>query len=381
MNERERFLATMHYQPRDRAPICDFGFWDETIQEWHKEGLPESVVGGHDSGPDSLTTKYFGMDVYAGGGGLNTGLCPAFEYRVIEDQGDHEIVQQYDGVTVRRKKYMGSIPEHHGHLLTDRASWEKHYKPRLDPDAAGRFSNLEDAKKVWQDDDYPYPKVASGGSLFGWIRDWMGMENVSYLVYDEPELFEEMVETITDCIVETNRRAFENGARYDGVSMWEDMCYNSGPLLSPSIFKKVLVPQYKRISELFNKNGTGIIWIDCDGKIDELIPMWLEAGINCMFPIEVGTWDGNPVRFRKEYGKDLLLMGGFDKHILARTKGEIVAEILRLTPLVEEGGFIPFCDHRVPPDVPLENYLFYLDTARRVWGKNSNLKPVEWSVS
>ena len=95
-----------------------------------------------------------------------------------------------------------------------------------------------------------------------------------------------------------------------------------------------------------------------------------------MFPLEIGTWGADPVRYRKEFGKDLLLMGGFDKHVLARSKREIEQEVYRLSPLVEEGGYIGFCDHRVPPDVPLENYLFYLETIRRVWGKNTNLKPM-----
>lgn len=95
-----------------------------------------------------------------------------------------------------------------------------------------------------------------------------------------------------------------------------------------------------------------------------------------MFPVEIGTWGADPVRYRKEYGKDLLMMGGFDKHILALGKAEIADEVERLTPLVEEGGYIPFCDHRVPPDVSLDNYLHYLTLARKHWGKGVNLKPM-----
>ncbi len=97
-----------------------------------------------------------------------------------------------------------------------------------------------------------------------------------------------------------------------------------------------------------------------------------------MFPLEIGTWGADPVRYRREYGKDLLIMGGFDKHILARSQEEIAAEVHRLTPLVEEGGYIGFCDHRVPPDVPYANYLFYLKTVRREWGKDVDLKPAAW---
>ena len=45
-------------------------------------------------------------------------------------------------------------------------------------------------------------------------------------------------------------------------------------------------------------------------------------------------------------------------------------------PVVEEGGYIPLCDHRVPPDVSLENHMHYVRTVRTVWGKNTDLKPM-----
>jgi uroporphyrinogen decarboxylase len=158
--------------------------------------------------------------------------------------------------------------------------------------------------------------------------------------------------------------------------MWEDMCYNAGPLLSPKHFRQFLVPHYRRIADLMQRHGVDVIWVDCDGKIDDLIPLWLESGVNCMFPLEVGTWGADPIQYRREYGRELLMMGGFDKRILARGRDGIEAEVHRLTPLVEEGGYIGFCDHLVPPDVPFENYVFYLETVRRVWGKGLDLKPV-----
>lgn len=373
MTDRERFLATMHEQPRDRCPICDFGFWPETIEAWHEQGLPQWVGGGHNTVD---TDKYFGMDRYQGGPDVNVGLCPGFPREVVEDRGDKEVVRDREGVLLLRQKHMGSIPIHLDHTLKDRETWETHFKPRLDPDTPERYPDWDEARKAWQDPDYPYPKTIGGGSLFGWIRNWMGLENVSYLVYDDPALFEEMVTTIADLVVEVHRRAFERGARIDACHMWEDMCYNAGPLLGVEHFKKYLVPNYKRITEQLNAHGCDIVWIDCDGRIDDLIPHWLEGGVNTMFPIEVGTWGGDPVRYRREYGRDLRMMGGFDKHILARGRDAIEAEVDRLTPTVEEGGFIPFADHRVPPDVPLANYLFYLEQARSKWGGGVNLKPM-----
>ncbi|HEY8668530.1 MAG TPA: uroporphyrinogen decarboxylase family protein [Tepidisphaeraceae bacterium] len=371
MTERERFLATMHYQPRDRSPICDFGFWPETIEVWHEQGLPKWVGGGHET---TSTDKFFGMDSYWGGPGISSGLTPGFEQKVIEDRGDHALVQQGDGVIVLQKKFMGSIPQHHGHLLVDRESWNKHYKWRLDPANPERHTrDLVKEGKQW---DRKLCSVAGTGSLYGWLRNWMGVENLSLVVYDDPAWFEEMVVTITDLQVAMLQDAYAHGLHFDMAAFWEDMCYCGGPLLSPEHFKRFLVPQYKRITELMRSHGTDIFWVDCDGKVDDLIPLWLEAGVNCMFPIEVGVWGGDAVAYRRQYGRELLLMGGFDKHILQRGPRAIETEAMRLAPLVEEGGFIGFADHRVPPDVPLENYMFYLQTVRREWGHNINLKPL-----
>ncbi len=372
MNDRQRFLATMHYQPRDRPPICDFSFWNETLPIWHEQGLPRWVNRTN-------SDAFFGMDRLLNdcGAGISVDLSPAFEEKVIEDRGDHEVFQQADGVRVLRKKFMGSIPKHLGHLLVDRASWEKHYKPRLDPDHPSRYpADWEARVRTWRDPDRTDPVILPGGSLYGKLRDWMGMENLALLIYDDPVLFEEMVTTVADCIIGTLTRLLETGGRFEACGMWEDMAYRAGPLISPQHFQRYLVPHYRRISDLVRRYGVDVIWVDCDGKIDALVPLWLDAGINCMFPVEVGTWGGDPIRFRQQYGRDLLLMGGFDKKILARSREAIAAEIYRLLPLVEEGGYIGFCDHRVPPDVPLANYWFYLETVREVWAKGVNLKPM-----
>jgi uroporphyrinogen decarboxylase len=130
--------------------------------------------------------------------------------------------------------------------------------------------------------------------------------------------------------------------------------------MSPKQFKKYLVPHYRRISDLAGKHGVDVIYLDCDGKIDALLPLWLEAGIHCMYPIEVGTWGGDPISFRKKYGKDLLMMGGFDKHILSQGKKQIEAEVFVLALLKRE--LISFSRpswHRQM--CPYENYLVYVD--------------------
>ncbi len=302
MNNRQRFTAAMHYQPRDRSPIADFGFWEETIPIWHEQGLPEDVFFTY---AWSNTVDFFGMDFGIDSVGIRveSSLCPGFEEKILEEHGNRIITQQSDGVLVERDRFMSSIPKPIAHTLTDRDSWKKHFAPRLNPDPPERF---------------PF--------------DW-------------DERVQEMITTCADCIVGVLEKVFASGVQFDACGMWEDMAYNAGPLLSPKHFKKYMVPHYRRITDLCRRHGVDVIWVDRDGKIDALLPL-------------------------------LLMMGGFDKHILARTKTDIEREILRLAPLAKEGGFIGFCDHRVPPDVPYENYLFYLEKVREIWGKGINLKPM-----
>ena len=398
MNNRERFNATMHYQPRDRAPLCDFGFWSETLVTWREQGLPDSInrsnadeFFGMDFGLDRLVNmsilskgiehpppgRTYSFEYFKDATRISVGLVPSFEEKILEDRNDHELVQQPDGVRVLRRKFMSSIPLPQGHLLVDRSSWEKQYKPRLDPAHPDRFPvDWQQRLKIWTDPDREQVIGLPGGSLYGWLRNWLGLEQLSLVLYDDPAWFEEMVTTVADCIVGTLSRVLETGGQFDACFMWEDMCYNRGPLLSPEHFKRYLLPHYRRITDLLHKYGVDVICVDSDGQVDRLIPLWLEGGVNCILPIEVGTWGADPIRYRQEYGRDLLMMGGFDKRILARSKQEIEQEVYRLAPLVAEGGYIGFCDHRVPPDVPLENYRFYLETVRRVWGQGVDLKPL-----
>ena len=221
---------------------------------------------------------------------------------------------------------MGAIPRHLDHLLKDRRSWEQHYKPRMRPDdpkrihvRRRRLGSLALRSGPVPERDYPLSLYA--GSLYGRQRDWFGLQRISEIIYDDPKLFEEIVETWADvAIAVVERVCGEFGVQPESANLWEDMCYNGGPLISPRTFEQVLVPHYRRIVDTLHKYGIDVIYVDCDGKIDKLLPLWLDAGVNCMFPIEVGTWGADPVEYRRQYGKDLLIMGGFDKRILARSK-------------------------------------------------------------
>ena len=107
--------------------------------------------------------------------------------------------------------------------------------------------------------------------------------------------------------------------------------------------------------------------MDSDGDIRELIPLWLECGINCFLPLEVAA-GMDVVKLRAQYGRDVLMIGGFDKRILAQDKQEIRQELERIRPVIEGGGYIPNCDHGVPHDVPFENVCFFVEYLKSIYG-------------
>jgi len=365
MTDRERYLATMDYQLVDRPVVTEWGYWRETLERWMAEGAPAGLRwNGSD---DNTTDRFFGLDSYRTYLPVSFDLCPAFAVQQIEDRGEEELVQQADGVMVVRSKCMSSIPHPERWLLTDRASWKEHYRGRLDPAQAARLGPGLQAKwQAWLDAGKPAPVAIGPTSLFGWIRNWMGFEAAVMLPFDDPDLLREMVAVIADCAIGTLGRLFDCGVVPDVLYFWEDICFNSGPMISPDAAREFLLPHYQRITGFARDHGVKWFALDCDGRIGDLAPVWIEGGINILYPVEVGTCGNDVVALRKQFGRGLRFMGGVDKRILARGPDAIAAEVTRLAPLIREGGYVPFCDHHIPPDVPLAHFQSYLATLREV---------------
>lgn len=384
MNNRERALAVLHYQDYDRLPVVHFGFWNETLIEWARQGhiTEEQARTWSDGNPtDAEITRLLGFDFnWSSCFYPNTGLRPPFESRLVAEFPDgSQHVMNADGAIVLHKPEAGSIPAEIDHTLKDRASWEAEFKWRLRfaPERVTeawvnvgqtmvRFDQggLEHLQKGER--DVPYGLYC--GSLYGKIRDWLGLVNSSYLQVDDPELFDEIIDTVGTLCYEVTKTVLESGARFDFAHFWEDICFREGPLINPRVFRQKVGPHYKRITELLNRYGLDIVSLDCDGKIDDLVPIWLENGVNTMFPIEVGVWNASIAPWRERYGRALRGVGGVDKRVFAYDYAAIDAEIERLKPLVELGGYIPCPDHRLPPNAKWENVQYYCEKMHKVFG-------------
>jgi len=363
MNNREKFLSVMNYEPNAKLPIVHFGYWNETVDKWVKEGYIAKEENW-----DEIATK-LGFDFgYGDCFSSNPSLFPPFESKVIKEFPDgSKHVMNHEGVIELTKPGVTSIPAEIGHTLTDRASWEKEYLPRLKY-TEDRY-DFDDLKK--RADDKEKPLGLFCGSLYGTVRNWLGIVELSYLAIDDEDLYDEIINTLAELAYKLTKLGFERaesmGIKFDFVHMWEDICFNTGPLVNPGVFAEKTGHWYKKITDLGKQYGVKIFSLDCDGCIDQLIPVWFENGINTMFPIEVGTWNASIAPWREKYGKGLLGVGGMDKRVFAHDRNAVDAEIERLKPLVDLGGFIPCPDHRIAPDAIWDNVRYYCDKMHKVY--------------
>ncbi|MCX7847949.1 MAG: hypothetical protein N2595_07980 [bacterium] len=361
-SDRERFNRQMHYQPFDRCFNMEFGYWDENFSQW-RIFLDNGIRNNADA------DRFFNFDRIEVLGSP-TWMHPDFGYTVIEERETTRIIRNPDGLLAEiPKDGHETIPHFIKASVVTPDDWKKVKEERFRLDDPARHLTSEQlaALKTAHPPTRDYPLGIYCGSLIGKIRDMLTFEGLAYACYDYPDMVEDMVETCCQ-LVELSLDQLLPHFDFDFASGWEDICFKSGPIVSVDFFKNVIVPRYKRISAKLRSVGIDLWYTDCDGDVRPILPLLLESGINCLFPCEVNGC-GHPAQLLNEYGKDLRIMGGVDKLQLAKGPAAIKKYLESLIPLVERGGFIPFCDHRCPPDVKEEDYLYYLDVKEQLFGQ------------
>ncbi len=364
MNLRENVKAILNYQPFDHLPVVMFGYWEETLEKWIAEGhlQPEDAAAIADGSPaDQAVQKKLGFDFnWSPSVCPSNSLFPCFEPKIVEERADgSQIVFTSEGVLEMVKPGIVSIPVEVGHTLTDRASWEKEYLPRLQFQTERIPTQFLENLKNNPPSDMPLGLHCS--SLIGTTRNWLGVEGLSYLYADDPDLYKEIADTVGELAYKVTEAVLNIFPHFDYIHFWEDICFKNGPLVIPSVYEELIAPHYQRITQLAASYGITIASLDCDGCIDKLVPIWLEHGVNTMFPIEVGTWNASIAPWRQQYGRQIRGVGGMNKNVFACDYAAVDKEIQRLRPLIEMGGYIPCPDHRIPPDAKFEVVQYYCD--------------------
>lgn len=345
---RERFKAALEHRTLDRIPITETCFWPETIERWRKEGLPATT------GPED----YFGLDKVA----VNLAdFSLRLPGRILEDTPESRIVIDGDGVTIKRLKASYAAPLEIDFTIKTRADWDN-VKSRLDVDL-NRFRSDLKTNMAEQAQAGAFVTIAPVEPCWYALRT-IGYAQTLELMAMEPEFIEDVFATHTDFTIALLEAGISAGLKFDAVWFFSDLCYKNGMLFSPALYRKMILPYHRKYREFCSKHGLFFI-LHCDGDIGQFIPLLIEAGFDCLQPLEARA--GNDVRkLKKEYGKDIAFFGNINMDILARgIPREIEEEVVSKVKAAKEGGgYIFHSDHSVPPTISFDTYRLAIDLAR-----------------
>lgn len=294
-------------------------------------------------------------------------MSPPFESKELEIRGDKRIIMNSDGL-IAEVPVDGhdTIPHYIKSSVETPDDWKRVKEEHFDVKHPSRKIDIGALLKKHGAPDRDYPLGINCGSMIGKIRDMLTFEGLAYACFDYPDMVEDMVETCC-LLVEDSLDQLLPHFDFDYASGWEDICFKNGPIVSVPFFRDVVTPRYKRIRKKLDQYGIDVWYTDCDGDVRPILPYLLEGGINCLFPYEVNSC-AHPGELLDQYQGQLRIMGGFDKMKLGEGKQAIKEYMKSLEKYVARGGYIPFCDHRCPPNVKTEDYIYYLDLKEATFG-------------
>ena len=373
MNLRERYLETVLFGKPDRVPLAPGGPRESTRERWYTEGLER----GRDYG-DALR-EVLGLDEKPDGCAtsprVSFRMMPEFEEKVIEERPNSRVVQDWKGEVVEiGKEFDVSYLREAKDFCTrrwikepveTRADWED-MKSRFRADAPERYPADWEAEAKRLAESGRAVRVSVSGP-FWQVREWLGAEGICLTMATDPEFVREMMRFWADFVSEVLERVTKQ-LRIDAFAVSEDMAYKAHSFISPEMTREFLLPIWRQWIDHLRASGTQVFDIDSDGWIGDLIPVWLDAGWNACNPIEVAA-GCDVVAFREQFGATMAYRGGIDKRLIAKGGDALKTEIDRiLPPMLREGGYIPSCDHGVPPDISWPNFVEYTKQLARHLG-------------
>ncbi len=358
---REQYIELMTFGTVERPMFCElFGPLIGLDAQWREQGASE----------DEINMVAFDWDYvpYVQCGGT----CGPFgtpEPVTLEEDDDYLIQRDYLGRTAKLCKATATIPLPMDFPVRTPDDWArlKQYfefaEDRIDHHA------IANAVERQKEGHVVRAEIPGGWDI---VRELMGETVACLAYYDQPELIEDIIETIRDTSVKVLRRVTDH-VSIDQLFVHEDMAGKSGPLIGPTTVRRFLAPYYSACWEVVSNTGTRLFNLDSDGNMTPVLQAFVDCGVNVMHPFEPAA-GMDIVTVRKEFGKSLAILGGLDKHVLRKSKEEIDRELeYKLQSPLTETGTVFSLDHRIPNGTPLDNYRYYVTRGREMLG----LAPLE----
>ena len=290
MNPRERFIETLTFGSPDRIPFMPGGGRESTLARWRKEGLPK------DRAPAEFMMDSLGIEPEKTQPiidlGVDLQLIPQFEEKILEHKGGHYICQDWKGniceisdqfdVTYLREGKDFVTRRWIKCPVENRDDWQQ-MKARYDVNAPERFpENFEQRCQKVKERNWILTVAFPGP--FWQLREWCGFEGLCVMMIEQPDFVDEMAEFWMNFVSAMLGRILRHTVP-DSIEISEDMAYKAKAMISMDMARRFCMPSWKKWSGLVRQAGCPLIGMDSDGHIGELIPLWLESGINiCIIP-------------------------------------------------------------------------------------------------
>ncbi len=318
MDSSTRFHKAIHFGNPDRVPYFEEGIRPETLEVWQANGLPPNM---------DLQIQY---------------PCDKREEIKLD-------LDPHPGV----RKWPSSIEELN--------AWSE----RLDPADTNRIPGNWQASDLKDKDQILMVRVHEGFFLSMGVHTSDRFTELMCLLYDKPD-FVRAAMTIQGQFAARLAKRLLGELKVDALVFSEPIGDNNGVLISPRMYMDFVLPYYQPLLDVAKQFGIQTLICRTYANIKALIPCLLDKGINCLWACEVEQSVMNYPALRKEFGRDLRLIGGIDLDALRTGKDAIRQAVERIAPLVEEGGYIPLADGRVRADIPYENYMYYREVLQEI---------------
>jgi uroporphyrinogen decarboxylase len=372
MTGRECVLASIHHQEPERLPV-DFGGRHATMHVRAHQSLKQYL--GLDDRPevfrqfwlqtvdvDPRLNDRLGGDVSA----FSTGKPDAWDMQ-LEDHGRFFTDEWGAGYRMPPGGYYFDYASHPladaktlGDL--DRFAWP-------DPLDPGRFRGLKERLQAahGQGEKAIMMTINPAGS---WEHTWTlrGPQQAMTDILLGRDLYEAILERTVEFQLAQWSRVLELvGDMIDVAALSDDLGTQAGPMISPRLYREIFKPRLARITSLIHGRSRAKVYIHTDGSVYAFLPDLIEAGIDIINPVQTECRDMQPGRLKREFGQNLVFWGaGCNTRVFEfGTPAEVRAEARQaIREFAPGGGYVFASVHNIQPQVPPQNVVALLETAR-----------------
>jgi uroporphyrinogen decarboxylase len=360
LTSKERIARILRHQAVDRVGLFEV-FWRETAQSW--------AAAGHFAEP-GMVSDHFGIDLRRSNGEITPPYATLFNMvgnidrgvEVVEETETTKLVRDGNGALLRWRKDQSGAAEHVDFLVKNKADWERHVRPGLlDKGTYERridFKLYREGRAKCSRDDRFFTCGVVGA--FDLMTPVCGHEHLLVGMAMEPEWLRAMCDLYVTMTLELLEMLFEREGLPDGMWVWDDLAFKRRPFMSPAMYRELIFPAHKRLFDFAHARGLPVI-LHADGLVEPLLPHLIEAGLDCLQPIEVKA-GMDLVKMKKNFGERLAFIGGMDaRELICNDLGRVQKELDAKLPQAMAGsGYILQVDHSVSSQVNYETYSYFV---------------------